>query len=238
MPFGAVVLWFATNVVRVAFCGAGGSCGASGYPPFPVTVGTLQTPRSHEGPKVMTVTRIATPGRPTPVAVGTLETRRKIERPKVMTVTVMASKNDNSYEDRDPEGPPIPVTVGTLVSFGWGGPGPIPWGGGGCIVPPGPGSCIACSFATPGQVAATLPPSTAVWAKPRSSLETSAWQIIQLRFPYTGLLCGGYIGYIREFKRNGNYYRHFSGSRDMTSIMENQIEKQKGKWTGISWWFP
>ena len=54
-----------------------------------MTVGPVQTPRPHGGPKVMTVTRIATLVGPIPVTVGTFETRRKHEE----------LKSDDNYKD-------------------------------------------------------------------------------------------------------------------------------------------
>ena len=41
--------------------------------PIPVTVGTFEARRQHEGPKVMTVTRMATLTGLIPVTVGTFE---------------------------------------------------------------------------------------------------------------------------------------------------------------------
>ena len=76
---------------------------------FPVTAGTFQTPRPQEGPRVMTTTRIATHARPIPVTdCWHFETRLKHDGLNVTTVIGMAAlgvKNDDSYEDRNPERP-------------------------------------------------------------------------------------------------------------------------------------
>ena len=66
-----------------------------------------------------------------PVTVDTFETRQRHIGAKVTTVTRKAAfsvKNDDSYEDGDPEGP-IPVTVHTFEASGGTGGG-YDWGGG------------------------------------------------------------------------------------------------------------
>ena len=54
-----------------------------------------------------TVLRIAMRTTPIPVTAATFEARRQHEGPKVTTVTrwrLCGSKNDDSYEDGDPDG--------------------------------------------------------------------------------------------------------------------------------------
>ena len=81
--------------------------------PIPVAVGTFDTRRKHEEPKVTTVTRMAA-----------------LRRQKTTTVPRIATSSG-----------PIPVTAGTLEKFGLGRGGTIPWEGWvGGVRSPGPGT--------------------------------------------------------------------------------------------------
>ena len=68
-----------------------------------VTVDTFDTPKRHEKPKTLTVSRMAIPTRPIPVTVDTFNTPKRHEKPKTITVSRMATPTR-----------PILVTVDTF----------------------------------------------------------------------------------------------------------------------------
>ena len=63
--------------------------------PILVTVGTFEMRRGSQGPKVTTVTRIATWRGPIPVTVGAFEMRRGSEGRKMATVTRIATQGED-----------------------------------------------------------------------------------------------------------------------------------------------